>query len=136
MLNSIDHLGIAVEELSSAVAAFTTLGLRLESTEEVAEQKVRVAVFPCGQSRIELLESTDPDGPVARYIARRGNGVHHVSFKVADIAAAIAELRERGVRMIDETPRTGAGGARIAFVHPSSAGGVLVELCEAPTGTP
>jgi LAO/AO transport system kinase len=133
-LESIDHLGIAVEDLAAGIAAWESLGLTIEGTEVVAEQKVRVAMFPCGESRIELLESTDPNGPVGKFITKRGPGIHHVAFAVQDIDRVLGELRTRGVRLIDETPRIGAGGARIAFIHPSATG-VLVELCEHPGST-
>jgi methylmalonyl-CoA/ethylmalonyl-CoA epimerase len=96
----------------------------------VAEQKVTTGFFPVGESEVELLESTAPDGPVAKYIEKRGAGIQHVAFRVDDIEAALKELKEKGVRLIDETPRKGAGGARIAFLHPRATGGVLVELCE------
>ena len=136
MLNGIDHLGIAVENLQESIAIYAALGFELECTEEVPEQKVNVAMFPCGESRIELLESTDPDGPIGKFVAKRGPGIHHVAFGVNDIEATLEELASRGVRLIDERPRIGAGGARIAFVHPSATGGILVELCEHAAGNP
>jgi len=136
VLNGIDHLGIAVENLKESIAIYAALGLELEGTEEVPEQKVSVAMFPCGESRIELLESTDPDGPIGKFVAKRGPGIHHVAFGVNDIAATLEELASRGVRLIDERPRIGAGGAKIAFVHPSATGGILVELCEHAAGHP
>ena len=130
MLKSIDHLGIAVENLTESIATYAALGLELEGTEEVEEQKVSVAIFPCGESRIELLESTDPDGPIGKFVAKRGPGIHHVAFAVDDIESTLEEFASRGIRLIDEKPRIGAGGAKIAFVHPSATGGILVELCE------
>lgn len=136
MLNRIDHLGIAVENLKESIAVYKALGLELEGTEEVPEQKVSVAMFPCGESRIELLQSTDPEGPIGKFIAKRGAGIHHVAFGVDDIQATLEQLASNGVRLIDEKPRTGAGGAKIAFVHPSAAGGILVEICEHAAGSP
>ncbi|MBW1988666.1 MAG: methylmalonyl-CoA epimerase, partial [Deltaproteobacteria bacterium] len=101
-----------------------------EGTETVAEQKVTTAFLPVGESEVELLESTADDGPIARYLEKKGPGIQHVAFRVDDIEAALAELKEKGVRLIDETPRRGAGGAKIAFLHPKATNGVLVELCE------
>ncbi len=106
------------------------LGLPFEGEETVTEQKVTTGFFPVGDSEVELLESTSPDGPVAMYIAKRGQGIQHVAFRVENIEQALAELKEKGIRLIDETPRTGAGGAKIAFLHPKATNGVLVELCE------
>ena len=127
----IDHLGIAVENMDLAVSFWKdVLGLPLEGTETVDSQKVTTAFLPVGNSEVELLESTAPDGPVAKYIAKKGQGIQHVAFRVADIDAALAELKSLGVPLIDEVPRPGAGGARIAFLHPKAANGVLVELCE------
>jgi LAO/AO transport system kinase len=127
----IDHIGVAVNSISESLAFYEeTLGIKAQGTEEVAEQKVKVAFLPCGDSEIELLESTEPDGPVARYIEKNGEGVQHIAIRVESIELALAELKEKGVRLIDETPRYGAGGARIAFVHPKATHGVLLELCE------
>ena len=127
----IDHLGIAVNSIDAGKNFWTdALGLEFEGSETVAEQKVTTAFFPVGESEVELLESTAPDGPVAKYIEKKGEGIQHVAFRVENIEEAIAELKAKGVRMIDETPRIGAGGARIAFLHPKSTNGVLVELCE------
>jgi len=127
----IDHLGIAVESIDQAAAFWkNTLGLPLEGSETVESQKVTTAFLPVGDSEVELLESTAPDGPVARYIAKRGQGVQHVAFRVENLEEVLAELKEKGVPLIDEVPRPGAGGARVAFVHPKAANGVLVELCE------
>ena len=106
------------------------LGLEFEGAETVAEQKVTTAFFPVGESEVELLESTAPDGPVAKFIEKKGTGFQHIAFRVADIDAALAELKEKNVQLIDQTPRIGAGGARIAFLHPKATGGILVELCE------
>jgi methylmalonyl-CoA/ethylmalonyl-CoA epimerase len=126
----LDHIGIAVKSLEESLKFYETLGLKSTGTEEVAEQKVRVAFFPTGDSEIELLESTAPDGPIARHIEKNGEGIQHVALRVDNIEAALAELKEKGIRLIDEKPRYGAGGARIAFVHPKSAGGILLELSE------
>lgn len=127
----IDHLGIAVKSIDGGRQFWTeTLGLAFEGTETVAEQKVTTAFFPVGESEVELLESTAPDGPIAKFLEKKGEGIQHVAFRVADIEAALAELKQKGVQLIDQTPRKGAGGAKIAFLHPKSTNGVLVELCE------
>ena len=127
----LDHVGIAVEDLEASLAVYEgILGMKLHGTEEVAEQKVKTAFLPVGDTEVELLESTDPEGPIGKFIAAKGQGVQHLAFRVKDIDAALAELKEKGVRLIDETPRYGAGGARIAFLHPKATGGVLIELCE------
>ncbi len=127
----IDHLGIAVNSIDQGKNFWTDiLGLQFEGTETVAEQKVTTAFFPVGESEVELLESTAPDGPIARYLEKKGEGIQHVAFRVDDIEAALQELKQKGVRLIDEKPRQGAGGAKIAFLHPKSTNGVLVELCE------
>lgn len=130
VLNQIDHIGIAVDNLKQSIEVYTALGLEIAGTEAVPEQKVTVAIFPCGESRIELLESTDPEGPIGKFIAKRGPGIHHVAFEVDDIESTLERLASNGVRLIDEKPRVGAGGAKIAFVHPSATGGVLIEICE------
>ena len=130
-IEKLDHVGIAVEKLDSALPIWEgVLGMVLAGTEEVVEQKVRTAFLPVGGSEIELLEPIDPESPIAKFIAVKGQGVQHLAFRVADLDAALAELKAKGVRLIDETPRRGAGGARIAFLHPKSTGGVLIELCE------
>lgn len=127
----IDHIGIAAESMDGSLAVFEgLLGLSLAGTETVAEQKVRTAFLPVGDSEVELLESTDPEGPIAKFIAAKGQGVQHIAFRVENLAGALAELKARGVRLIDEVPRKGAGGALIAFLHPKATAGVLVELCE------
>lgn len=126
----VDHIGIAVKSLEESVKFYEMLGLKSTGMEEVAEQKVRVAFFPTGDSEIELLESTAPDGPIARHIEKNGEGLQHVALRVDNIEEALAELKEKGVRLIDEKPRYGAGGARIAFIHPKSTGGILLELSE------
>lgn len=131
-VEKLDHVGIAVEKLDEALAVWEgVLGLPLAGTEEVVEQKVLTAFLPLGGgTEIELLASTDPEGPIAKFIAAKGQGIQHLAFRVPDLKAALAELKAKGVRLIDETPRKGAGGARIAFLHPKATGGVLVELCE------
>jgi len=127
----IDHLGIAVKSIGDGRKFWTDiLGLPFEGSETVAEQKVTTAFFPVGESEVELLESTADDGPVAKYIEKRGEGIQHVAFRVENIEEALNELKEKGVRLIDEKPRMGAGGAKIAFLHPKATNGVLVELCE------
>jgi methylmalonyl-CoA/ethylmalonyl-CoA epimerase len=127
----IDHLGIAVTSIEDGKSLWTdALGLHFEGTETVEEQKVTTAFFPVGESEVELLESTAPDGPVAKFLEKKGQGVHHVAFRVENIEEALAELKEKGIRLIDEKPRKGAGGAKIAFLHPKATNGVLVELCE------
>ncbi len=127
----IDHLGIAVNSIDEGKNFWTdVLGLDFEGTETVEAQKVTTAFLPVGESEVELLESTAPDGPVAKYIEKKGQGVQHVAFRVENIDAALEELKEKGIKLIDQTPRNGAGGARIAFLHPKATNGVLVELCE------
>lgn len=131
MGRKIDHIGIAVKDLEESLKFYQeTLGLDLQGIEVVEEQRVRVAFLPIGDTEIELLESTDPEGPIARHIEKRGQGVQHLAVRVENIEEAIREMKEKGVRMIDEVPRYGAGGAKIAFCHPKSTGGVLVELTE------
>jgi methylmalonyl-CoA/ethylmalonyl-CoA epimerase len=128
----INHIGIAVKNIENAVPFYRdVLGMTFEGTEEVAEQKVRVAFLAVGESRIELLEPTSPDSPVAKFLEKNGEGTHHVAYEVEDLARAMDQLKARGVRLIDETPRCGAHGTRIAFVHPKASGGVLTELCQA-----
>ena len=127
----IDHLGIAVNSVDAGKQFWTdVLGLPFEGTETVVEQKVTTAFFPVGESEVELLATTAPDGPVAKFIEKKGEGIQHVAFRVENIEEALAELKAKGIRLIDEKPRRGAGGARIAFLHPKATGGVLVELCE------
>jgi len=131
----ISHIGIAVESLESAIPLYKLItGCTEPHIIDVPDQKVRVAIFDRSNdhvgARIELLESTDPDGPIARFIAKKGTGLHHVCVYVDDIESALAELKKNGARMIDQTPKVGAEGNRIAFVHPASANGVLIELEE------
>ncbi len=127
----IDHLGIAVNSIEDGKNFWSDImGLEFEGSETVTEQKVTTAFFPVGESEVELLESTAPDGPVAKYIEKRGQGIQHVAFRVENIDEALAELKEKGVKLIDQQPRIGAGGAKIAFLHPKATAGVLVELCQ------
>lgn len=134
--NIIQHLGVAVSSIDEALSFWRDgLGLELKEIEVVEDQGVRVAMLPIGESRIELLEATGEDTPVGRFIAKRGAGIHHLCVEVEDISAKLAELQARGVRLIDEQPRIGAGGALVAFVHPASTGGVLIELTQRGTGS-
>ena len=127
----IDHLGIAVDSIEQAKKLFhDILGLKFEGAETVEEQKVTTAFFPVGDSEVELLESTAPDGPIAKYLEKRGEGIQHIAFRVDNLEEALAELKDKGIRLIDERPRKGAGGAKIAFLHPKSTHGVLIELSE------
>lgn len=127
----IDHIGIAVKNLEERMKFYTEfLGLEPAGEEVVDEQKVKVVFFPVGDSEIELLESTAPDGPIARYIERNGEGIQHVALRVENIEDSLAFLKESGVRLIDEKPRYGAGGASIAFLHPKATGGVLYEISQ------
>ncbi|QDA31746.1 methylmalonyl-CoA epimerase [Thermococcus indicus] len=130
MIKKIDHVGIAVKNLEEAIKVWEGLGLKVEEIEEVPDQKVRTAIIHVGESRIELLEPTAEDSPIAKFIAKRGEGIHHIALGVDDIEGQIEKLKEEGYRLIDEQPRIGAGGARIAFVHPKAVTGVLLELCE------
>lgn len=127
----VDHIGIAVSNLEEAVKVYTeVLGLELAGTEIVEEQKVKVAFLPVGDTEVELLESTSPDGPIAKFIEKNGEGIQHIAFRVDNIEEAIQAMQEKGLKMIDEKPRYGAGGAKIAFMHPKSTGRVLIELSE------
>ena len=130
-IRHIDHIGIAVKNVGQAGKFYTDiLGIKMEGMEEVADQKVRVAFLPITDSEIELLESTESDGPIAKYIDSRGEGIQHIAFRVENLEGALEELKAKGVRLIDKEPRKGAGGAMIAFIHPKETNGVLVELCE------
>jgi len=130
----VDHIGVAVNNLDEAIHLYRdVLGLRLEGVHVVEEQKVRVAFFSTeGETRIELLEPTCGESPVAKFIERRGEGVHHIALKVRNIEAVLEELKENSLRLVDEKPRIGVGGAKIAFIHPKSTRNVLYELCEKP----
>jgi methylmalonyl-CoA epimerase len=130
-MSRIDHIGIAVEDLEAALHPYVRgLGLEVAHVEEVPTERVRVAMLPVGESKIELLQPTDPDSPIARHLERRGPGIHHIALAVDDIAASLQSLKAAGVRLIDEVPRQGAGGTLVAFAHPKGFGGVLVELVE------
>ena len=126
----VDHIGIAVKSIEESVKVYEALGLKIEGVEEVAEQKVKTAFLPVGEAEIELLESTSPDGPIAKFIESKREGIQHIALRVDNIEEALSELKALGIRLIDEKPRYGAGGARIAFVHPAATKGVLLELCE------
>ena len=131
MLQKINHIGIAVQSLDASIPFYRdNLGMPLLGIEEVHEQKVKVAMLGIGESKVELLEPTAEDSPVARFLEKNGPGIHHLAYEVEDIEAAIARLIAGGTRMIDEKPRNGAHGTRIAFVHPKSSSGVLTELCQ------
>ena len=132
MLTKINHIGIAVQSLDATIPFYRdNLGMAFAGIEEVPEQKVRVAMLAVGESKIELLEPTSAESPVARFIEKNGAGIHHIAYEVADIEAAIAKLLADGARMVDEVPRNGAHGTRIAFIHPKSSLGVLTEICQA-----
>ena len=132
-IDRVDHIGIAVDNLEEAKKFYTEmLGMKASGEEVVEEQKVKVCFIPSGDSELELLESTSPDGPIAKFIEKNGgrNGIQHIALRVDNIEQTIADLMAKGVRMIDEKPRYGAGGSSIAFVHPKATGGILVELCQ------
>lgn len=127
----VDHIGIATNQLDDALSLWRdALGLELDATEEVTEQGVRVAMLPVGETHIELLEPLSQNSPVGKFLQKRGPGIHHIAIGVPDICAALAQLKQKGTRLIDETPRLGARGCLVAFVHPSSANGVLLELVQ------
>ena len=127
----IDHIGIAVKSIDEALNFWeATLGIKCHGVEEVAQQKVKTAFLPVKDTEIELLEGTSEDSPVAKFIAAKGEGIHHLAIRVDNLEEALAELKEKGVRLIDEKPRCGAGGAKIAFLHPKATGGILLELSE------
>jgi len=131
MVKKVDHIGVAVKNLEETLKFYEgVLGLKCGGTEVIEEQKVKVAFLPIGDTEIELLESTDEEGPISRYIEKKGEGIQHIAYRVDDIEKAIEEMKAKGIRMIDEKPRYGAGGAKIAFLHPKSTYGVLIELCE------
>lgn len=132
MLTKINHIGIAVKSLEDSILFYRDqLGMTFEGTEEVADQKVKVAFLQIGDSRIELLEPTAEDSPIAKFLEKKGEGIHHMAYEVADVEMALAEMKEKGVRLIDETPRRGAHNSLIAFLHPKGTGGVLTEICQA-----
>lgn len=131
MTKKINHIGVAVRSIDAATPFYRdVLGMVFEGTEVVAEQKVKVAFFSVGESRVELLEPTADDSPVAKFLEKNGEGTHHVAYEVDDLVATLEKLKAAGVRLIDEVPRCGAHGTRIAFLHPKASGGVLTELCQ------
>jgi methylmalonyl-CoA/ethylmalonyl-CoA epimerase len=130
-ISHIEHIGIAVKSLEEAILFYEqALGLKCYAIEEVTGQKVKTAFFKVGQTKIELLESTDPEGPIGKFIANRGEGVHHIAYAVENLEDCLKEVESKGVRLIDQQPRKGAEGLHIAFLHPKSTGGVLTEFCE------
>lgn len=131
MIEKIDHIGIAVRSIEKTSELLNNiLGLKVAGEEIVEEQKVKVAFLPLGDSELELLESTSVEGPIARFIEKKGEGIQHIAFRVNNIEEVLEKLKKGGVRLIDEKPRYGAGGAKIAFLHPKDTNGILVELCE------
>jgi methylmalonyl-CoA/ethylmalonyl-CoA epimerase len=129
---TIDHLGIAVKSLAEARKFYERLGMKALDEGEVADEKIRYAMFPVGESRIELLEATSADSTIARFVAKRGEGLHHVALHVPDLAGTVERLKKEGTRFVTDEIKVGAGGHLYVFVHPASAGGVLIELCEDP----
>jgi methylmalonyl-CoA epimerase len=135
MKATLDHIGIAVADLNEALKFYRdALGLEIEAPEEVVSQRVRAHFIPLGASALELLEATEDSSPIAKYIERRGPGIHHITLRVGDIREVLSRLKAHGVRLVDDEPREGAQGALVAFIHPSSAHGVLVELVQSPSG--
>jgi methylmalonyl-CoA epimerase len=131
VLEKVDHIGIAVQSLNESLSFYRdALGLSVEETEEVPSQKVRVAMLPVGETNIELLEPTSPDSPIAKFMEKKAPGIHHIALAVDDIESVLSGLKQKGVRLINEEPLEGAGGKRIAFVHPAATGGLLLELCQ------
>ncbi len=136
LLKNLDHIGIAVRSIEKSLQIYVkVLGLKARRIEEVVDQKTRTALLSVGAVNLELLEATSPDSPVARFLTKRGEGIHHLCFRVDDLEAALAQLKAGGVRLIDQTPRCGAGGCMIAFIHPASMGGILIELSQTQTTT-
>ena len=132
-LSQIEHIGIAVKNLDETIKFYEyVLGLKCYAVEEVEDQKVKTAFFKIGQTKIELLESTDPEGPIGKFIEKRGEGLHHIAFATGNLKSSLKELKEKGVKLIDEKPRLGAEGLKISFLHPKVTFGVLTELCEHP----
>jgi len=131
VIEKIDHIGIAVRSIENTSELFSNiLGLKVAGEEIVEEQKVKIAFLPLGDSELELLESTSPEGPIAKFIEKKGEGIQHIAFRVDNIEKALEKLKKEGVRLIDEKPRYGAGGAKIAFLHPKGTNGILIELSE------
>ncbi|HSL88126.1 MAG TPA: methylmalonyl-CoA epimerase [Ignavibacteriaceae bacterium] len=132
-ITHIEHIGIAVKNLNESIKFYENiLGLKCYSIEEVADQKVKTAFFQVGQTKIELLESTDPDGPIGKFIDKKGEGIHHIAYAVTDLPAALQHAKTNEVKLVDENPRKGAEGLNIAFLHPKSTNGVLTEFCSNP----
>lgn len=130
-LNHIEHIGIAVKNLDESIKYYeNVLGLKCYAIEEVKDQKVKTAFFQVGQTKIELLESTDPEGPISKFIEKKGEGIHHIAFAVKNLSEALKEVETKGIQLIDKQPKKGAESLNIAFLHPKSTGGVLTELCE------
>jgi len=130
-IKKISHLGIATPKLDDAAGMLERIfGIKYDHIEEVADQRVRTAFYPIGESTLEYLEPTDPEGPIGKFLEKRGPGIHHLAFEVEDVDAAVKELLDKGVRMIDKAPRPGAHGNRIAFIHPAETAGVLIEVCQ------
>ncbi|PID28962.1 MAG: methylmalonyl-CoA epimerase [Candidatus Cloacimonadota bacterium] len=130
MIKKVSHIGIAVKDLDAAIEMYKNLGLEVESTEVVESQKVKVAFIPVGDTRIELLSGTSEDSPISKFIEKKGEGIQHIAFGVDDLPEELKKAEENGFRLIDKAPRPGAHGADIAFLHPKSTGGVLLELCK------
>lgn len=132
-ISHIEHIGIAVKNLDEAIKFYEEIfGLKCYAVEEVTDQKVKTAFFQVGQTKVELLETTDPEGPIGKFIEKRGEGIHHIAFAMKGLQSSLDELREKGIRLIDEKARKGAEGLNIAFIHPKDTQGVLIELCEHP----
>lgn len=132
-ISHIEHIGIAVKNINEAIKYYEDiLGLECYAVEEVTDQKVKTAFFKVGETKIELLESTSPDGPIGKFIEKRGEGIHHIAFAAKGLEESIIQLKAKGIKLIDEKPRKGAEGLSIAFIHPKSTFGVLTELCEKP----
>jgi len=136
VIQRIDHLGVAVRSIEEGRAVYEAMGLRVAAIEEVPEEGVRVALIPCGESSIELLEPTSPDSPIAKFLEKRGPGIHHVCLATDDVRSDDAKLRESGYQVLRPEPTRGAGGCWVQFVHPKSTGGVLLELSQSPDGAP
>ena len=132
-LSHIEHIGIAVKNLDESIKFYEEiLGLKCYAVEEVKDQKVKTAFFQIGQTKIELLESTDPEGPIGKFIEKRGEGIHHIAYAANGLESSLNDLKSKGIKLIDEKPRIGAEGLSIAFIHPKATYGVLTELCEKP----
>ena len=129
-IKKLEHVGIAVENTQKSLDFWKTLGLNLTDTEEIASDKVKTYFLPIGESKLELLEATGPESPVAKFLAKRGSGIHHLCVDVEGLDALLEKLKQAGIRLIDQTPRKGAHGKRIVFVHPEATGGILLELSE------